>query len=165
MSLKSNRKVCLSIEDKKANNYFSIESLKLKEATKVYIEGLDFPLMLCKKVLKNHNNKEVAIYLITNDLSLDKDKMIEIYQKRCNIETFYKSMKSNCSYSKSPTDTLKTKSNHFFCSVYKVFKYEMVKLNTNLNYFALKSKIYLNVMKVAIQQLQLFKILDKFEYA
>jgi len=29
----------------------------------------------------------------------------------------------------------------------------------------LKSKIYLNDMKVAIQQLQLFKILDNFEYA
>jgi hypothetical protein len=29
----------------------------------------------------------------------------------------------------------------------------------------LKSKIYLNDMKFAIQQLQLFKILDNFEYA
>jgi hypothetical protein len=41
----------------------------------------------------------------------------------------------------------------------------MIRLNTNPNYFALKSKIYLNAMKVAIQQLQLFKILDNFEYA
>lgn len=114
MSLKSNRTVALCVEDKKAGNYLSIESLKLKEATRIYIEGLDFPLMLCKKVLKDQNNKEVALYLITNDLNLDKDKILQIYQKRWNIETFYKSMKSNCSYSKSPTHTVRTQANHFF---------------------------------------------------
>lgn len=165
MSLKSNRTVALSVEDKKAGNYLSIESLKLKEATRIYIEGLDFPLMLCKKVLKDQNNKEVALYLITNDLNLDKDKILQIYQKRWNIETFYKSMKSNCSYSKSPTHTVRTQANHFFCSVYAVFKYEMIRINTNLNHFALKSKIYLNAMKTAMTELQLFKNLDNFNYA
>lgn len=165
MSVKSNRKVCLSVEYKKAKNYISIETLELKKATEVYIEGLNFPLMLCKKVLKDKNNKEVAIYLITNDLNLDEDKMFEIYQKRWNIETFYKSMKSNCSYSKSPTHTVRTQCNHFFCSVYAVFKYEMIRLNTNLNHFALKSKIYLNALKIAMSELQIFKSLDNFRYA
>ncbi|GIW22684.1 MAG: hypothetical protein KatS3mg068_1991 [Candidatus Sericytochromatia bacterium] len=165
MSVKSNRKVCLSMEDKKTKNYISIENLDLKEATEVYIEGLNFSLKLCKKILKDKNNKEVAIYLMTNDLNLDKDKMFEIYQKRWNIETFYKSMKSNCSYSKSPTHTVRTQCNHFFCSVYAVFKYEMIRLNTNLNHFALKSKIYLNALKIAMNELQVFKSLDNFSYA
>lgn len=165
MSLKSNRTVALSIEDKKAGNYQSIESMQLKEATKIYMQGLNFPLLICKKFLKDQENKEVAIYLITNDLDLDDQKMLEIYQKRWNIESFYKSMKSNCSYSKSPTHTVRTQSNHFFCSVYAVFKYEMIRLNTNLNHFALKSKIYIKAMKSAMNELTSLKELDNFNYA
>lgn len=165
VSLKTNRTVALSIEDQKAGNYVSIESLELKEATEIYLEGLDFPLLICKKILKDQEDKEVAIYLITNDLSLDADKMLEIYRKRWNIETFYKSMKSNCSYSKSPTHTVRTQSNHILCSVYAVFKFEMIRLNTNLNHFALKSKIYLKAMKTAMAELWEFKKLDNFNYA
>ena len=165
MSLKSNRKVALSLECQKAGNYVGIESLELKESTEIYLEGVIFPLRICKKVLKNQEDKEVAIYLITNDLNLNADKMLELYRKRWNIETFYKSMKSNCSYSKSPTHTVRTQINHFFCSVYAVFKYEMIRLNTNLNHFALKSKIYLKAMKTAMAELWKFKKLDDFNYA
>lgn len=165
MSLKSNRTVALSLEDQKAGNYVGIESMELKDATEIYLEGVDFPLLICKKILKDQEDKEVAIYLITNDLSLNSDKMLELYRKRWNIETFYKSMKSNCSYSKSPTHTVRTQANHFFCSVYAVFKYEMIRINTNLNHFALKSKIYLKAMKAAMAQLAEFKKLDDFKYA
>lgn len=165
MSLKSNRTVALSLEDQKAGKYVGIESLELKEATEIYLEGVDFTLMVCKKILKDQEDKEVAIYLITNDLSLNADKMLELYRKRWNIETFYKSMKSNCSYSKSPTHTVRTQANHFFCSVYAVFKYEMIRINTNLNHFSLKSKIYLKAMKTAMTELWEFKKLDNFNYA
>lgn len=165
MPVKSNRNVSLSIKDKKAGNYVSVDSLELKEEITVYLEGMDFPLILSKNILKDQNKKEVSIYLVTDDLSLDSNKMLEIYQKRWNIEVFFKSMKSNCSYSESPTHTVRTQSNHFFCSVYSVFKYEMIKINTNLNHFCLKGKIYLNAMKLAMKEICNLNQLDNFKFA
>ena len=164
MALKENRLVALSLEDKIKGLYQRVDSLELKDATEVYLEALEFPVLIAKKVLQDQNNKEVDVYLVSSDLTLDTDGMFKIYQKRWKIEEFFKSMKSNCSYSKSPTQTVTTQSNHFFCSVYAVFKYEMMRLNTNLNHFALKSKIYLSAMKTAMVQLQLFKNLDNFVY-
>lgn len=47
MPLKSNRKVALSLEDKKRGNYERVESLELEPATvrKVYLEQVEFPLL------------------------------------------------------------------------------------------------------------------------
>ena len=54
IALKSNRKVALSIEDKKDKRYISIETLQLGQQTvEVWLEELDFPLMLIKQVFKN----------------------------------------------------------------------------------------------------------------
>ncbi len=104
----------------------------------------------------------ISIYLITDDLNLNSTKILEIYQKRWNIEVFFKSMKSNCSYSSSPTHTERTQINHFFCSVYSVFKYEMLRINTNLNHFFLKGQIYLNAMKFAMKEIKSLSMLDPF---
>lgn len=165
MALPENRLVALSLKDKIKGEYQRVDSLELKEATVVYLESLEFPVLIAKKVLQDQNGKEVDVYLVSSDLTLDTDNMFKIYQKRWKIEEFFKSMKSNCSYSKSPTQTVTTQCNHFFCSVYAVFKYEMLRLNTNLNHFALKSKIYLSAMKTAMAELQEFKKLDNFIYS
>lgn len=165
MGLKSNRLVALSLEDKIKGQYQRVDTLELKEATKVYIESLEFPILIAKKVLQDQNGKDVDVYLVSSDLAFDTDGMFKIYLKRWKIEEFFKSMKSNCSYSKSPTHTVRTQSNHLFCSVFAVFKFEMIRLNTNLNHFALKAKIYLNSIKKAMTELKMFRRLDNFYYA
>ena len=51
--LKENRKVALSQEDKLAGRYVSVSSVSLEaNATQeIWLEGVDFPLLLCKQVL------------------------------------------------------------------------------------------------------------------
>jgi hypothetical protein len=61
MALKANRKVALSFEDKKANSYISIESLQPGQQTvEVWLEELDFPLLLVKQVFKNRGMIQLA---------------------------------------------------------------------------------------------------------
>ncbi len=89
-----------------------------KECILVYINSVDFPLKISKHILKVQNDKEVSLYLVTTDLTLDSENMLKLYKKRWKIEEFFKSMKSNCSYSKSPTGTVKTQMNHFFFGLF-----------------------------------------------
>ena len=69
----------------------------------------------------------------------------------------YKSVKSNASYPKSPTKTVRTKANHFFCSMVAFGKLERLKMKTNLNHFAMKAILYKNAVKAAFKQLSDFK--------
>ncbi len=147
----------LSEQDREKGLNIDVESLKDKECILVYIKGVEFPLKLSKHILKDQDNKQVALYLITSDLTLDSENMLKLYKKRWKIEEFFKSMKSNCSYSKSPTGTVTTQTNHFFCSVYSFFKLEILKIYSGYNHFALKSKIYLAGLKKSFEELMNIK--------
>ena len=153
MAYKSTTHLFLSKENMNKGLNIDVESLKDKEAILVYIKGVENSLKLSKHILKDQDNKEVALYLITSDLTLNSEDIHKLYKKRWKIEEFFKSMKSNCSYSKSPTGTVKTQINHFFCSIYSVFKLEILKIHSGYNHFALKSKIYLAGVKKAFQEL------------
>jgi hypothetical protein len=153
MAYKAPTHLFLSREDMSNGLNLDVKNLKDKESVLVYIRGVEFALKLSKQVLKDQNNKEIDIYLITSDLTLDNEGIFKLYRKRWKIEEFFKSMKSNCSYSKSPTGTVRTQINHFFCSVYSVFKLELLKIYSGHNHFALKSKIYLAGVKKAFQTL------------
>ena len=157
MAYKATTHLFLSKEDMQDGLNIDVESLKDKECILVYIKGVEFPLKLSKHVLKDQDNKKIALYLVTSDLTLDSENMRKLYEKRWKIEEFFKSMKSNCSYSKSPTGTIKTQINHFFCSVYSVFKLEILKIHSGYNHFALKSKIYLAGVKKAFEELMNIK--------
>jgi tRNA(Glu) U13 pseudouridine synthase TruD len=73
MPLKSNRKVALSLEDKKQGAYERVGSLELEPNTvmKVYLEQVGFALLLCKRVFKNEDGSEGVLYLVGSDLTLD----------------------------------------------------------------------------------------------
>lgn len=157
IAYKSTVNLFLSKQDRANGLKIDVESLKNKESILVYINGVEFPLKLSKHILKDQDNKEISLYLVTSDLTLDSENMLELYKKRWKIEEFFKSMKSNCSYSKSPTGTVKTQTNHFFCSVYSVFKLEILKTRSSFNHFALKSKIYLAGLKKSFQELMNIK--------
>ena len=155
MPLKTNRKVALSLDDKKNGQYVRVDSLVLEEntVTTIYLEGVDFPLQLVKQVFVNGDGSTGTLYLISSDLELTYDGMTTIYSKRWNGEPYHKSLKQNASLSKSPTKTVTTQSNHVFASLCAYIKLEMLKITTKVNHFALKSKLYMRALRTAFDAL------------
>jgi hypothetical protein len=157
MPLKANRKVAVSFEHKKRGDYEQVGSLELEPATvrKVYLEQVEFPLLLVKQVFKNEEDgSEGVLYLVSSDVTLDHERLTTIYQKRWKVEEYHKSLKSNASLAKSPTKTIRTQSNHFFACIYAFVKLERMKIATKTNHFALRSRLYLKAIQAAYQELQ-----------
>jgi hypothetical protein len=69
------------------------------------------------------------------------------------VEEYHKSFKQNADLAKSPARTVTTQSNHLFASLLAYVKLEKLKLAHRLNYFALKTKIFLDVSKAAWNEL------------
>jgi hypothetical protein len=79
----------------------------------VWLEKLDFPLLLTKQVFKNENATVGELYLACSDLNLSYDKITPIYKKRWVVEEYHKSIKSNTAFAKSPTKKVATQMSHF----------------------------------------------------
>jgi hypothetical protein len=156
MPLKSNRKVALSGSDKQNGRYQSVETLKLEPMNPVmiYLEGVEFALLLVKQVFTNEDGSTGILYLVTSDTTLDGNGMTTIYQKRWNVESYHKSLKQNASLEKSPTQTVATQTNHFFAALCGFLKLELLKCDTKLNHFALRSKLYLRAIHSAYAALR-----------
>jgi hypothetical protein len=159
MPLKSNRKIALSRSDKTQGKYQSIESLAMEEhqVLQVYVDGVDVPLYLTTQVFQNKDGSEGILYLLTNDSTADAQKIQTIYRMRWKVEEFYKSVKSNTGYAKSPAHRVRTQSNHLFLSMLAFVKLEALKMSTQMNHFAIKSLLTLNALKRAWQGLQNLK--------
>ena len=157
--LKENRLVALSEENKKQGIYVPLSSLELEEnqTLQIWLEGVDFPLLLCKQVFKNKDGSEGVLYLVTSDLDLTASQIQAIYQKRWKVEEYHKSLKSNASFSKSPSHTIRTQSNHIFASLCAYVKLERMRIHTKMNHFAMKTRIYQSALASAYQQLLIFK--------
>src|SRR6266542_6511888 len=156
MPLKANRKVALSLADKHHGRYVRVDALDLEPNTPytVYLEGVDFPLLLVKQVFVNEDDSTGILYLATRDTTLSYDDLTTIYQRRWNVEPYHKSLKQNASLEKSPTQTLATQTNHFFAALCAYIKLEMLRVATKLNHFALKTKLYVNALQVAFSTLR-----------
>lgn len=123
-----------------------------------YIKGLDFPVAITKKVFINEDLSTGVLYLISNDLNSSGNDLYKLYQKRWIIEDYHKSIKQNTSLTKSPTKIMKTQSNHIYCSILAFIKLEMLKIKTSMNHFALKSRLFINATRAALEQLQKFRL-------
>jgi hypothetical protein len=156
MPVKTNRKVALSLKDKKRGLYERVASLELESDTvcEVYLEQVEFPLLLAKRVFKNEDGSEGVLYLVTSDATLDHERMTTIYQRRWKVEEYHKSLKSNASLAKSPTKTIRTQSNHVFASIWAFVKLERMKMTTKMNHFALRSRLCVKAVQAAFQELQ-----------
>lgn len=155
MPIKTNRKVALSLEDKKRKCYRKAEELELKLDTpqEAYLEGVDFALLLNKHVFEHKDTAPGIQYLVTDDMTLDGAGLLKVYQRRWNVEPYHKSLKQNASLERSPTQTVTTQTNHFFASLCAFIKLELLRASLKLNHFALKSKLYLNALKAAYDSL------------
>jgi hypothetical protein len=155
MALKSNRKVALSLADKQAKKYVSIESLQPGQQTvEVWFKELDFPLLLIKQVFKNEDDTVGELYLACSDLNLSYEQIATIYKKRWGVEEYHKSVKSNASFAKSPTHTIRTQQNHFMLSILAYVKLEWLNQRNGKNHFAMKAKIYQAAIKAASAELK-----------
>ena len=151
MPIKTNRKLALSLADKKQGHYGRVDTLDLEPDTclTIYSEGLDFPLLLVKQIFTNADGSVGILYLVTSDVDLTYDQITTIYGERWHVELYHKSLKQNASLSKSPTKTVPTQSNHFFAAVCAFIKLEMLKCATQANHFALKSRLYTQALRTA----------------
>lgn len=156
MPLKSNRKVALSAEDKQRGAYERVALLELEHNTtrEVYLQQVEFPLLLLKQIFKNEDGSEGVLYLVSSDVALDYERITAIYQRRWKVEEYHKSLKSNASLSKSPTKTTRTQGNHIFASIWSFVKLERLKLATSMNHFALRSRLCVKAVQAAFQELQ-----------
>ena len=158
MPLKGNRKVALSVETKQSGRYQRVDTLELEPMlpVTVYLEGVQFALLLIKQVFTIEDGSTGIQYLVTSDTTLDGNDITTIYQKRWNVEPYHKSLKQNASLEKSPTQTVTTQTNHFFAALCGYIKLELLKTDTQLNHSALKAKLYLHAIQSAYATLQEF---------
>ena len=156
MPLKGNRKVALSVSAKQEGRYQRVDTLELEAwlPVTVYLEEVPFPLLLVKQVFTNEDGSTGILYLVSSDTTLDGNGITMLYQKRWNVEPYHKSLKQNASLAQSPTQTVTTQSNHFFAALCGYIKLELLKGDTKLNHFALKSKLYLHAIHSAYATLR-----------
>ena len=154
--LKANRLVALSDEERKKGQYQNLNTLNIKdgEARKAWLKDLSLPVTLLKKVFKNEDGSTGTLYLVTNDLDIDSDRIYEVYQKRWRIEEYHKSIKQNSSLEKSPTRTPRSQKNHLFASIIGYCKLELLKIRTCLNHFAIKYKLLVRANQMAYLELK-----------
>jgi hypothetical protein len=154
--LKTNRKVALRKTDKQQGRYVRVDTLELEaHATReVYLEGVDFPLLLVKQVFTNEDGSVGLRYLVSSATTLSFDDLTTSYHERWQVECYHKSLKQNVSLAKSPTQTVTTQTNHFFAALCGFIKLERLKGQTKLNHFALKAKLYLNALHSAFATLR-----------
>lgn len=159
MPLKANRKVALTQSDHQQGRYQPIESLSLEEGQTlvVWVETVNFPLVLTRQVFKDGDRVQGQLYLVTSDLTADSVCIQTHYARRWKIEEFHKSLKSNAGYGHSPAHRVRSQSNHLFLAMLAFVKLEALRLSASKNHFALKTLLSLNAMKLALRDLNTLK--------
>lgn len=163
MPIKTNRKIAMTYNNKRQGRYVRADTIVFRADTpiKIFLEEVDFPVLLIRQVFANKDGSEGILYLITDDITLTYEQITTIYRKRWSVECYHKSLKQNASLEKSPAKVVNTQKNHFFASLCGYVKLEMFKFSGKLNHFALKAKIYISALRSAfseLQKLQLLKI-------
>ena len=153
--IKSNRKIALTLEERNKGKYVNISTIDIKGGSSrlIYLEGYEKPLRLVKQVVKNGDDDESTyLYLVTNDIDLSFDEVLEIYKRRWKVEEYHKSLKQNLKIEHSPTKVETSQRNHIHLAVLGFIKLEKLRLNYKMNHFAIKEKIYIEALKVAYQK-------------
>ena len=159
IALKSNRTAALSHEAKRQGTFSRLDALNLpqRQAVRAYLRGLDFPVLVVRQVFTNKDGSTGVLYLACSDLESDAEGIVAIYQKRWNVETYHKTLKSHASLAKSPTRTVRTQSNHCFLAIYAACRLTWLSVTHGLNHVALRTRLYLKAVRHAFDELQLLK--------
>lgn len=166
MAAKKNRLAALSEADKKAGGWARIETLaRSDQPLKVWLRGMDHPVLLFKQVFTNEDDSQGVRYLVASDLTLTAAKMIGIYQKRWKTEEYHKSIKHCSKLGASPAHTPVTQQAHCMAALMSYVKLEKLKLKNRSNHFALKTQIWVEATRQALQSMsKLSTTPDKYAY-
>lgn len=86
IAMKENRKIALSKEDKANGKYISIkEAVSEGYVRPVYVEQLDFPILIVKQVFKDGNGVAGILYLACSDWGLSYEQVTAIYKRRWKV--------------------------------------------------------------------------------
>lgn len=155
-ALKDNRLVALSEEDKRNKRFVRVDELDFPEQTAVqgWLKDYAQAVRLVRQVFTNKDGSTGRLHLVCSDLTCDYDAMTTSYKKRWQVEVFHKSLKSNAGLARSPTQTVRSQSNHVFMAIYAVFKLTCLSIRTKTNPFALRLKLLVNASRSAYTELQ-----------
>jgi hypothetical protein len=158
-ALKDNRLVARSEEDRKKKRFVRVDELEFPEQTAVqgWLKGYAQAVLLVRQVFTNKDGSTGILHLVCSDITCDYNDITTRYKKRWQVEVFHKSLKSNANLAKSPTQSVRTQSNHVFMAIYAVFKLECLSVKNKLNPFALRLKLLINASRSAYDQLQLWQ--------
>ncbi len=96
----------------------------------VWLKDIDFPILLTKQAFTDEVSLETRVrFLVSNDFSLTYDDFVTIYKRRWSVEGYHKSLKQNVGIAKSPTRSVKTQTNHVYCTIQAYIKLEKLKPN------------------------------------
>ena len=118
---------------------------------------LDFPVLLLRQVFTNQDGSTGTLYLACSDLPCEGPTVEAIYQKRWNVETFHKTLKSHAALAKAPTRRVRTQSNPCFMALYAAARLEGLRSKHRLKHFALRARLYLKAIRSAFEELQTLK--------
>jgi hypothetical protein len=122
--------------------------------------------MLFKQVFKNKDGTQGIHFLVSNDETLTEGQYKTLYKRRWGVEEYHKSLKQNTSTDNSLAHNEKTQSSHIFAAIYGYSKLEILKLTSGFNHFAIKSKIYMAAIQIAMTAFQdLWKHTEKLAFA
>lgn len=158
-AIKSNRKVALTLQDKKQGKFTKISELQWHQVDTriVYLQGMDFPLLLAKQVFTNEDGSSGELFLVSNDLNLTASERFSTYGERWGIEVFHRSLKQNVGLEKSPTKYEVTQRNHIFAAMLAWIKLEILSLKNQSNHYGFKTKLYVKAIRAAFDELQTLK--------
>lgn len=155
MALKSNRLAVCSLKDAQRGLYKPLQDMRLgKCAVKCYLKGLDFPVLVVKKVFKNEDGSSGTLYLVTSDLELDYEAIFTLYKRRWKVEEYHKSLKSNCSLGKCQACSLSAQRSHFYLSGFAFLQLERARLLAGKNHFGLIRDINILTTKYALSEVK-----------
>jgi hypothetical protein len=166
MAVKTNRLAATSEADKQAGRWTRIEALASPDRPiGVWLRGMEFPVLLLKQVFTNEDDSEGIRYLVGSDLTLSAAEMIGIYQRRWKTEEYHKSIKQCSKLGGSPAHTPATQQAHCMAALISYVKLEKLKLKNRSNHFALKSQIWVDATRQALQSMsKLSTTPDKYAY-
>ena len=140
-------------------NFSRLDGLDLPEsqARRGYLRGLDFPVPVVRQVFTDKDGGSGVLYPAYSDLDVDAEAIIAICQKRWNVETFHKTLKSHASLARSPTKTVRTQSHHCFLAIWAACRLTWISVSHGLDHVALRTRLCLKAVRHAFDELQLLK--------
>ncbi len=152
LALKCNRTAARNEKDAKKGNFKPLEEMRLgKGAVKLYLKGLDFPVLVIKKVFKNEDGSSGTLYLATSDLELSYEEVLNLYKRRWKVEEYHKSLKSNCSLGKCQASSHNAQKSHFYLSAFAFLLLEKTKAKEDKNHFALSKELNILTVKYSLK--------------